>query len=387
MRLKEVTDKKTAQDFLKVNVLMNRNDKNYIRPLDKDVEAVFDKTKNKAFRQGEAIRWILEDSNGELIGRVAAFTNKLYKNKGDDLPIGGMGFFDCINNQEAADMLFDVAKHWLLQRGMEAMDGPINFGERDRWWGLLVESTEAPVYCLNYNQPYYQALFENYGFRAFFHQLCFARQVDGELAPKFKARYDKFSGDPDFSAAHISKNNLDKHAADFVEVYNKAWAGHGGMKKIKLEVAKLMFQSMKPVMDEKIIWFAYHKGNPIAMWINLPDLNYWFKHLDGKFNLFAKLKFLWVKYWNKPVKMTGIVFGIVPEFQGIGIDSYIIYSGALLIQNKLTYKRFEMQWIGDFNPTMVNIAKSIDTEQSRKLTTYRYLFDRLREFKRHPDVS
>ena len=85
--------------------------------------------------------------------------------------------------------------------------------------------------------------------------------------------------------------------------------------------------------------------------------------------------------------MTGIVFGIIPEFQGIGIDSYIIYSGALLIQNKLTYKRFEMQWIGDFNPTMVNIAKSIDTEQSRKLTTYRYLFDRLREFKRHPDVS
>ena len=82
-------------------------------------------------------------------------------------------------------MLFDVAKHWLLQKGMQAMDGPINFGERDRWWGLLVKGFEPPVYCLNYNPPYYQQLFENYGFKNYFNQVCFALKVGNRVQEKF----------------------------------------------------------------------------------------------------------------------------------------------------------------------------------------------------------
>ena len=128
----------------------------YIRPLDKDIEEVFDPKKNKAFRHGEAARWILKDEDGRLLGRIAAFTNKRYKTKGDEFPVGGIGFFDCINNQDAADMLFDVAKHWLMQRGMAAMDGPINFGERDTWWGLVTEGFHEPLYRMNFNAPYYQ---------------------------------------------------------------------------------------------------------------------------------------------------------------------------------------------------------------------------------------
>ena len=158
MQLAEVKDRESERDFLKVNIIINSNDPNYIQPLDKDILDVFDVKKNKTFRHGEAIRWLLKDDDGKLIGRIAAFVNKKYKNKGDDGPVGGIGFFDCINDQAAADMLFDVAKHWLIQKGMQSMDGPINFGERDRWWGLLVKGFEPPVYCLNYNQPYYQAL-------------------------------------------------------------------------------------------------------------------------------------------------------------------------------------------------------------------------------------
>ncbi len=155
MRLTEVHDSTTAKEFLAVNVSLNRQNPAYIRPLDKDINDVFNKEKNKTFRYGEATRWVLKDEKGQLIGRIAAFVNKKYKNKGDDGPVGGIGFFDCINNQAAADMLFDVAKHWLLQKGMEAMDGPVNFGERDRWWGLVVKGHELPPrYCLNFNPPY-----------------------------------------------------------------------------------------------------------------------------------------------------------------------------------------------------------------------------------------
>src|SRR5882724_4331793 len=189
MELIEVTTPALAKAFIETNVVLNKDNPNYIRPLDKDVEEVFDKKKNKAFRHGECARWILKDGSGKPIGRIAAYANRKYKNKGDEVPVGGIGFFDCINNQEAADMLFDVAKHWLLQKGMEAMDGPINFGERDRWWGLVVQGFQEPMYGMNYNPPYYQALFESYGFRLYFQQVCLGMDPKKPLNQKVVERH------------------------------------------------------------------------------------------------------------------------------------------------------------------------------------------------------
>ena len=389
MQLVEVTDSRLAREFLLANVIVNKNNSAYIRPLDKDIDEVFDPKKNKAFRFGTVIRWILKNRDGELIGRIAAFTNKRYKNKGDDVPVGGIGFFDCINNQVAADMLFDVARHWLIKQGMEAMDGPINFGERDRWWGLVVKGFQEPMYGMNYNQPYYQQLFEVYGFRPFFHQICLGMDPKEKLTAKLFERHNMFANDPAFSASHIKKNLIEKYAGDFTTVYNAAFAGHGGMKELKKEQVVQMFKKMKPVMDERIVWFAYHNNNPIAIFINIPDLNQWFKYLNGKFDLLHKLKFLWIKKVKPCKKFAGLAFGIVPEFQGKGIDSYIIVEAAKVVQSpKVPYTEYEMQWIGDFNPKMINVGMSIGTvSETRRLTTYRYLFDRTKEFKRHPIVS
>ncbi len=387
MQLVEVTDAITAKQFLLVNIEINQSNPKYIRPLDKDINEVFNRKKNKTFRFGDIIRWILKDENDKLIGRIAAFTNKKYKNKGDDVPVGGIGFFECINDQDAADNLFDVSKHWLMQKGIEAMDGPINFGERDRWWGVLAEGFDPPGYCMNYNPPYYKNLFEQYGFKIFYNQVCFARSVKGVMKDKFYERHAKLEQDPGYRATYIDKKNLKKYASDFTIVYNKAWSGHGGLKEMNIGVVVKMFENMKPIMDEKIIWFTYYKDEPIAMWINIPDLNQWFKYLDGKFNIYSKLKFLWVKATKKCSRFTGVVFGIIPEYQGTGVDAFMIVEGAKIIQHQLDYDDYEMQWIGDFNPKMINIGESLDTYRSRKLITYRYLFDRTKEFRRHPMLS
>lgn len=372
--------------FLQVPLHIYKNDPNWIQPLDKDVNDVFNRKKNKAFRSGKTDRWILKDNNGGLIGRVAAFTNTKYKNKGDDIPVGGMGFFECINDQTAADMLFDTARQWLKDNGMEAMDGPINFGERDRWWGLVTKGFTEPMYCMNYNPPYYVELFEHYGFKLFFDQVCFGMHPKKPLQPKIWERHDALAKDPGFSASHIHTDQLEKYAKDFATVYNKAWAGHGGLKQLSNEQVLIMFKSMKPVMDEKIIWYAYYNNDPVAIFINLPDLNQWFKYLHGKFDLVHKLKFLWVKKFKKNKKFTGIVFGVVPEWHGKGVDAYIIAESAKYIQSDAcSYQEYEMQWIGDFNPKMLNIAAGLgDVHRSRNLTTYRYLFDREKEYKRHP---
>ncbi len=380
MKMYEVVSKADAQRFLQVAIDIYKDDPEWIRPLDKDIEEVFDPEKNKFFKRGECKRWLLLDNSGKAIGRIAAFVNRQYK---QEQSTGGIGFFECMDSREAAHFMFDYCKAWLQERGMEAMDGPINFGERERWWGLLVDGFTAPLYCMNYNRPYYQRLFEDYGFQLYFNQLCYGMDVDTQLREKFFDRHEALSGDPNYKAIRIQKNNLNKFAKDFTYIYNKAWAGHGGGKEIEERTVVKMFNTMKAAMDEDISWFTYYKDEPIAVWINLPDLNQFFKKMNGRFGMLQKLQFLWLKRFGECDRFVGIVFGIIPEFQGKGVDAFMIVEAAKVIQPAMHYKKYEMQWIGDFNPKMVNIAESLGTTLTRRLVTYRYLFDRTKEFNRH----
>ena len=190
MQLKEVRSALDNREFLDFVTDLYRNDPQWIRPLDKDLELVFDPKKNKSFRHGELIRWLLIDDSGKAIGRIAAFINKKTADKNEQ-PTGGIGFFECINNQDAANRLFQAAVDWLKERGMEAVDGPINFGQRDRWWGLLVDGFYEPVYCMNYNPPYYRQLFENFGFKPYFEQWCFSLNVSDPIDPKYEEAYTR----------------------------------------------------------------------------------------------------------------------------------------------------------------------------------------------------
>lgn len=377
----EVLTPAQAKAFLQMPLDIYKNDAQYIRPLNKDIEIVFDQNKNKLFKQGVCKRWLFYNQQNEPVGRIAAFINKKYK---QEQPTGGVGFFECINNQDLANFIFDFAKNWLQTQGMEAMDGPINFGERDQWWGLLVEGFREPLYRMNYNPPYYKTLMEHYGFQVYFNQECFGMKVEYKFQDKFYARHKEHEANKDLVAQRVLKKDLVKYARDFAVVYNKAWASHGEGKTMDERQAIKIFKSMKPVMDEKLNWFVYHKGEPVAFWINLPDLNQFFKHLNGKFDLWHKLKFLYLQRFGKCDRFLGLVFGVIPEWQGKGLDAYLIIEGSKVICFETSYKEYEMQWIGDFNPKMINIAQSLGATVTRRLSTYRYLFDRNKPFKRHP---
>jgi hypothetical protein len=387
MKLIEVSTPAHIKSFLELPVKINKGDDQWIRPLDKDIEAVFDKKKNKYFRHGECTRWLLFNDKQEVIGRVAAFINKKTA-KTFDQPTGGMGFFECINDKEAAFLLFDTCKQWLKEREMEAMDGPINFGEKDRWWGLLVDGFYEPVYCINYNQPYYRNLFEDYGFKTYYEQYYYMYIVDKPVPSRYGEKSDRIARDPAFTADHLHKKNIEKYTQDFLTVYNNSWGKHAGFKAMGIEQARSVMKSIAPIMDEDIIWFAYNNGNPIAFFIMLPEINQLFKHINnGKLGWIEMARFAWLRWRGKCRKMFAVVFGVVPEFQGKGVEGYVIMSAAKHVQPLNRYDKLEMTWIGDFNPKMIHLVESLGTEKTRTQITFRYLFDRNREFKRAPIIE
>jgi hypothetical protein len=391
MKVVEVKSLKAARDFIQAHIQCNQHDPNWIRPLNKDVEQVFAPQKNKTFRFGEVCRWVLYD-NHKPVGRIAAFTNKKYKNKGDEFPVGGIGFFDSPHDLQAAFLLFDTAKTWLTERSMQAMDGPINFGERDRWWGLLVHGFYEPLYGMNYNPPYYQELFEAYGFDVFYNQYCWSIPVAGaanQLQSKFYEAHSLYARKPEFKALSLADRNMNIEMCinDFCTIYNKAWAIHEGNKEMNSEQARKIFKALKPILDPNLVWFVYHNNDPIAMWISIPDINQIVKHLNGKFNLFAKIQFLYYKLMRTCNRFVGIIYGIVPEFQGSGVDYFMIVEAEKVIKAKRIYTQTELLWQGDFNPKMLNISRNLGAEHCRTLITYRYIFDRTVPFKRHPVIG
>lgn len=388
MRIIEVDNPAKVKRFLAISAELNRSNPHYIRPLDSEIEAVFHPTKNKHSKHGKIVRWILEDNNNHAIGRIAAFIYSKYKNYGTDYPVGGIGFFDSIDNQDAANLLFNTAKDWLRTQGMEAMDGPINFGDRDKWWGLMVGGFDCePYYGMSFNPPYYEKLFENYGFHNYYNQYYFYMSVAQQLPERFKERHDRFAGKPEYTAKHLEVNQLEKFAHDFATVYNAAWAQHQENKSITTDNVMKLFQQMKPIIDPQLIWFAYFKEEPIAMWINIPDINQYFKHFDGKLGLWQKIKLLYLKKTKQCQRFTGIAFGVVPKYQALGIDAFMIYEGAKVIQAGSQYKDYEMGWTSEWNPKMLNIYQNLGSHKSRKMITYRYIFDDKHPFEKHPEIK
>lgn len=374
MNLHEVKDSKSEKHFLDVPRKLYKDDPNFICPLDREIRNIFNPTKNRFFDKGEAIRWYMTDDQGNMTGRIAAFYNE-EKAKNYKQPTGGIGFFECINDQEAAFKLFDMAKQWLDSKGMEAMDGPINFGENDTYWGLLVEGFTPPAYGVNYNFPYYRELFESYGFKPFFTQTTKHLDITVPFPERFWKIAEWTMSRPGFSIEHLKLDQADKYASDLVKVYNEAWVNHEHFSPITVEMVKNNLKEAKPILEEDFIWFAYHEGEPIAFMVMFPDVNQIFKHLNGKLSFMNKIKFLFYKKFKKITRTRITILGVSPKFQGKGVESAIFWHlNEPLLEKRPWVHEIEISWVGDFNPRMLALLEAMNPKPGKIHITYRKLF-------------
>ncbi|MEP6615501.1 MAG: GNAT family N-acetyltransferase [Ginsengibacter sp.] len=373
MIIEDVKDKKSAREFISLPRKLYKNDVNFISPLDKDVEAVFDSRLNHFHAHGICKRWLLKNEQGIVTGRIAAFIN-YEKNKGREDMIGGVGFFECTNNQDSANLLFDTARNWLRENKAIAMDGPVNFGENDKFWGLLVEGFVPPSMGMNYNLPYYQELYEKYGFVKQYDQFTNVITVAKPFPERFTKIADWIAKKPEYKFVHFENRHFERFAEDFREIYNDAWSDFEDFTPIRLETIRQSFREMKPIVDEKIIWFTYHNEEPISFIIALPDINVLLKPLHGQMNLWNKLKFLWYKKTTTIDRIRFIVMGCKKKYQNKGIESGMIRRIQLEVLPRNTIREVELAWVGDFNKKMIALHEATGAHKEKVHRTFRYSF-------------
>lgn len=372
MVITEVKDKKTKKEFLKVAREIYRNDPVWVCPLDNDIENVFNPAKNNFHQHGIITRWIAKDSSGNLTGRIAAFINHK-KAHSYPQPTGGIGFFECINDQDTAFMLFNTAKEWLIKHNMQAMDGPVNFGENDTFWGLLTEGFTQPSYGMNYNPPYYKTLFESYGFYPLYQQITNHLDVNKPFPERFTKIAQWVIKKPGYTFEHLNIKEIDRFAADFMEIYNDAWKDFESFVPIDKQTIAEAFNKMKIIMDENLIWFAYINNEPASFVIILPDANQIIKPFRGKLGLIEKLKFLYYQ-WKGVSRMRAIVMGTKKAYQNHGLESAMFIKLKQYVLPLNQYKELELSWVGDFNDKMLAIHEATGAVFGKKHVTLRKIF-------------
>jgi len=177
---------------------------------------------------------------------------------------------------------------------------------------------------------------------------------------------------PSITTEPFDPKRVDKYAEDFMAIYNAAWAEFENFTPIKKDYVLETFEKMKPVLDPKLVQFAYVNGEPASFVLSLPDVNQIFKRFKGKLNLINKIRFLMLKRKNVIDRVRVVVMGTHPKFQGIGLESVVTYKSFEYCFSETPLNEVELSWVGDFNDKMIAIHKGLGAIPSKKHITYRY---------------
>ncbi len=374
MKIIEVTTPRQKRQFLDLVEHIYKKDPNYVRPLDGMIESVF-AVSNPVYRQALVKRFLLEDEEGTTLGRIAAFVNPK-KALGFEQPTGGIGFFECINNQQAANCLFDAARGFLTSNGMEAMDGPINLGENDAFWGLLVEGFTVPGFGMNYNPPYYRELFETYGFYDYYNQITNHLDLNKRFPDRFWNIARRVSQRQEYTFRHFRIKESENYLDDFIEIYNDAWVFHENFTPMDKNALRGLFNQAKSFLLEDMIWFAYHNDEPAGFLVIFPDINGIIRHFHGSLGWINKLRFFFMVRSSRYINRGRVVvFGIKPKFQRSGLESALFYQLRKGVERHRNFKELEISWVGDFNVKMRALQESMGAAPGKKHVTYRHIFN------------
>ncbi len=355
IKISTVQSQKDLMRFIKFQWKIYEGDKYWVPPLLMDRKKILNRDKNPFFKHAEA-EYFLAERNGELVGRIAAIKNDLH-NKYHNDKAGFFGFFECINDQEVANALFDAAKNWLKSKGLDAMRGPANPSSNDEYGMLLDGFEDSPRLLMTYNPKYYLDLCDNYGLKKakdlYAYKLENKKVVTSEKLKRVAEIARKRSG---IKITQLDMKNFNKELDKVKYVYNKAWAPNWGFIPLTEDEIDAMAKDLKPLAEPSLVLFGEIEGELVGFALVMLDYNYIFKNLNGKL-----LPFGWIKLFTEKKKIPWcriITLGIVPDFQKRGLDS-VFYWEIVNRAHKLNIDLGEASWILEDNEMMNRGAANV----------------------------
>lgn len=366
IKIKIVQTKKEIDTFLKFAWKIYKDDPYWVPPLLYDKKKVLDRKKNPFFKHA-GMELFLAERDNKIVGRIAAIKNDLH-NKYHNDKIGFFGFFECIDDQSVANILFDTAKNWLIQQGCNAMRGPANPSSNDEWAMLLEGFEDEPRLLMPYNPRYYLSLCDKYGFQKakdlFAYKLENQKVIGSDKLKRVAEIAQKRSG---IKISQMNMKEFNKELDKVKFVYNKAWAPNWGFVPFTEEEIDTMAKDLKPLVEPSLVLFGEIDNKLVGFALVMLDYNKIFKSMNGRLFPFGFLKLFTQK---KKIKWSRILtLGIVPEYQKRGLDA-VFYWEIVNRAANLGIFLGEASWILEDNEMMNRGAQVMNGEIYKKYRVY-----------------
>jgi GNAT superfamily N-acetyltransferase len=312
------------------------------------------RAKNPFFEHGEA-EYFLAERADDVVGRIAAVSNRLHNETHGDR-VGFFGFFECIDDSDVANALFEAAADWLRARGFDTMRGPASFSVNDEC-GLLVDGFDTPpVLMMPHNPRYYMPLVERAGF-AKAKDLLVYQGGDREFKTydPVPERLERAVGImQQRMGVTIRPINLKEFEAEVERIkviYNAAWEKNWGFVPMTEHEIDHLAQQFKPVVIADLVPFAEKDGKVVGFGLALPDLNSIFRTNRSGRLLPVVFKLLWALKTEKIRRARIPLLGILPEYRGRGLDAVLYH---WIWTKSRDHKMYwgEAGWILEDNPAM-----------------------------------
>ncbi|RNI28350.1 hypothetical protein EFA69_20080 [Rufibacter immobilis] len=320
------------------------------------------------FHEHSLVQPFLAYEGEKVVGRIAAVLNRNH-NQTNQMQDGFFGFFDCINNQEVANLLFTQTAQWLREQGAKTMIGPVNPSTNETC-GMLVEGFDSPpVVMMTYNKPYYLQLLEKAGL---------SKKVD-LIAYQFKENYNERP----FRMTKVLEERLERRgikirpinlkkfkeeAAQLREVYNHAWDKNMGFVPMTPNEFDYMAKDLKMILDPDFCMVAEHEGKIVGFSLSVPDINQiLIKVKNGRLLPTGIFKLLLQKKKINGLRI--IALGVLENYRKLGIEA-CFYGYAMLKFKEKKMKVAEASWILENNQLMNQGLLNMDAQPYKKYRIY-----------------
>ena len=344
--VKPVTNRREKKQFLHLPWSLYRDDPNWIPPLRMNQKELVGYARHPFYDNAEG-QTFLAIADGKPAGRLLALVNRAHNERYRENR-GFFGFFECIEDQEVASGLFDAAREWLAERGMQSIRGPAN-PSLNYECGLLVDSFDSPpTFMMTYNPPFYADLIEGYGFRkvedmyAFYGHVDMVDTLDSKLQYIIEGAKERF----DVKMRTLNKRRFREEVRMFLDIYNRSLLGTWGFVPLAASEIEHMSASLRWLIIPELTTVAEVEGKQVAAVFGLLDYNHVIRQMDGR--LFP-LGFLTLLSKRRTITKARIMAAnVLPEFQKWGL-------GLLLLDELLPYslkwglREVEFSWVLESN--------------------------------------
>ncbi|MDZ7272294.1 MAG: hypothetical protein ONB17_11820 [candidate division KSB1 bacterium] len=365
--VRPVASRRDLDRFVKLPWSIYRGNPYWVPPLIVDVRKLLDRKKNPFFQHSEA-EYFLAERDGLVVGRIAAIVNDNH-NKFHNEKTGFFGFFECINDQEVANALFDAAASWLRNKGMEIMRGPMNPSTNDTIGLLLDAYDKPPVIMMTYNPPYYVDLVNGYGMTKVMDVYAYWMDASQPLPEKLIRVTEKVRTKEGLQFRSINMKDFWGEVDRIHQIYNKAWSYNWGFVPMTTEEFHHLAKDLKSVVDPDLAFIAEMNGQPVGFCLTLPDFNQALHKINGRLLPFGIFKLLY--YARKINQARVITMGVIREYQKRGIDG-LFYLETYRRAVAKGYKGGEFSWVLENNVMMRRTAEMMGGKIYKTYRIYDY---------------